>query len=223
MTGAHICRQWAGSMVVVAALATPAWAQSAGVEVGVGGVFTGTAQAGTVDATLLDPASGTLQLFRTTNRIASGWGAEGLVSMRLSDRWRVELAVGWGRNDFESQIFADFEDVPPLTATQPVNQYSGELGLAYRLVQRGRVDLFVRAGGGGFREITSDRALVDNGWRASIGGGTQIRLRQASSGWLGGLAVRADVRMQARGGGIAFGDSETRLFPSVFAGLVIGQ
>jgi hypothetical protein len=135
----------------------------------------------------------------------------------------LELAVGWGRTDFESEISADFEDVPPLTATQLVNQYSGELALAYRVLQRGRLDLFVRAGGGGFREITSDRALVDNGWRASIGGGTQIRLRQAPSGWLGRLAVRADVRLQARGGGIAFGDSDTRLFPSVFAGMVIGQ
>ena len=37
------------------------------------------------------------------------------------------------------------------------------------------------------------------------------------------LAVRADVRMLARGGGIKFGDSGTRLSPSVFAGLVIGQ
>ena len=223
MTGASICRLWVASALVVAAVATPASAQSAGVELGLGGVFTGPAQAGTVDATLLDPAGGALRLYRTTNRIGSGWGAEGLVSKRLGERWRLELAVGWGRTDFESEVSVDFEDVPPLTATQPVNQYSGELALAYRLVQRGRLDLFVRAGGGGFREITSDRALVDNGWRASIGGGTQVRLRQAPSGWLGRLSVRADVRMQARGGGIAFGDSDTRLFPSVFAGLVIGQ
>jgi hypothetical protein len=222
VTGASICR-WAASALVAAAVATPAWAQSPGLELGLGGVFTGPAQAGTVDAALLDSAGGTVRLFRTTNRIGSGWGAEGLVSKRLSERWRLELAVGWGRTDFESEISADFEDVPPLTATQLVNQYSGELALAYRVLQRGRLDLFVRAGGGGFREITSDRALVDNGWRASIGGGTQIRLRQAPSGWLGRLAVRADVRMQARGGGIAFGDSDTRLFPSVFAGLVIGQ
>jgi hypothetical protein len=204
-------------------LAAPAYAQSARVEIGVGGVFNGAADAGTVDATLLTPSGGPLTLFRTTNRIASGWGAEGFVSTRLGERWRLELAVGWGRATLESQIFADAEDVPALTATQKVNQYGGELALAYRVVRRGRLDVFVRAGGGGFREITSDRALVDNGWRASVGGGTQLRLRQAPSGWFGRLAVRADVRMQARGGGISFGDSGTRLSPSVFAGLVIGQ
>jgi hypothetical protein len=222
VTGARIGRLWVGTMFVAAALATPAWAQSARVEVGVGGVFNGAANAGTVDAELLDPAGGTLRLFRTTNRIASGWGAEGLISMRLAERLRVELAIGWGRSNFETQISEDFENVPALTAVQKVNHYSGELALAYRVVQRGRFDVFVRAGGGGFREITTDRALVENGWRASVGGGTQIRLLQGS-GWLGRLAVRADLRMQARGGGIAFGDSATRLSPSVFAGLVIGQ
>lgn len=216
-------RLWIGTMLVVAVLAAPAWAQPAQGEVGVGGVFTGAAQAGTVDALLLDPSGGTLRLYRTTNRIGSGFGAEGLFSKRLGERWRWELAIGWGRTDLETEVSADFEDVPPLTVAQTVNQYSAELALAYRVVQRGRVDVFVRAGGGGFREITTDRALVDNGWRASVGGGTQLRLRQASSGWLGGLALRADVRMQARGRGIAFGDSRARLSPSVFAGLVIGQ
>jgi hypothetical protein len=208
---------------MVAASTVPALAQSARVEIGVGGVFNGAADAGSVDAILLDPSGGSLKLFQTTNRMASGWGAEGLISTRLAHRLRLELNIGWGRRDFETQIFSDFENVPALTAAQTVNQYSGELGLAYRVVQGGRFDLFVRAGGGGFREITTDRALVDNGWRASIGGGTQVRLRQSSSGWLGGIALRADVRLQARGGGIAFGDSGTRLSPSVFAGLVIGQ
>ena len=210
-------------MLVVAAFAAPAWAQSAQVQVGAGGVFSGAAPAGTVDALLLDPSGGTLRLYRTTNRIGSGFGAEGFLSMRLGERWRWELAIGWTRTDFETEISADFEDVPPLTAAQAVNQYSAELAAAYRVVRRGRFDVFVRAGAGGVREITTDRALVYNVWRASIGGGTQIRLRQAPSGWLGRVGLRADVRLLARGGGIAFGDSGTRVSPSVFAGLVIGQ
>ena len=223
MTAAQIARLSISTLSVVAALTTPALAQPARVEVGVGAVFNGAADAGAVDANLLDPAGGSLKLFQTTNRIASGWGAEGLVSTRLGARVRLELAVGWGSADFETQISNDLEDAPELSVTQKVNQFAGELALAYRVVQRGRLDVFVRAGGGGFREITSDRALVDNGWRASVGGGTQIRLREAASGWLGRLALRADLRLQARGGGIAFGDSGTRLSPSVFAGLVIGK
>ena len=208
---------------MVASFATPALAQSPRLEFGVGAIFTGAASAGTVDATLLDPSGGELRLFRTTNRIASGLGVEGLLSTRLRERLRLELALGWGSNDFESQVTSDFENVPDLTASQKVNQFTAEVGLAWRVMQRSRVDVFVRGAGGGFREITSDRTLVDNGWRASVGGGAQIRLRQSPSGSLGRLALRADVRLQARGGGIAFGDSGTRLSPAVFAGLVIGQ
>ncbi|HUR21906.1 MAG TPA: outer membrane beta-barrel protein [Vicinamibacterales bacterium] len=223
MTGAHTARLCIGVLCVLAASTTPALAQRSRVEVGVGGVFNGAADAGSEDAALLDAAGGSLRLFRASNRMASGWGAEGLVSTRVGERLRLELAVGWGSTDFETRLSDDFEDVPALSVTQKVNQFTGELALAYRIVQRGRFDVFVRAGGGGFREITGDRALVENGWRGSVGGGTQIRLRDASSGWLGRLALRADLRVHARGGGIAFGDSGTRLSPSVFAGLVIGK
>jgi len=221
--GLREARTFVGAMVIATTLPSVAMAQSARWEVGIGGVINGPAAAGAVDATLIDPTGAPFTLYRTTNRIASGWGAEGLVSRRLGQRWRLELAIGWGKTDFESEISSDFEDVPAVTAAQPVDQFSGELALAYRIVQRDRFELFVRAGGGGFREITTDRALVDNGWRASAGGGTLFRLRQASSGWFGRLALRADARLLARGGGIPFGDSHTRWSPSVFAGLVIGQ
>ena len=223
MNAARSGRLVVGMFLSFAVFGTPALAQSPRLEFGVGGIFTGAASAGAVDATLLDPSGGSLTLFRTTNRIASGLAVEGVVSTRLRERLRLELALGWGTADFESQITNDFEGVPDVTASQAVNQFTAEVALAWRVMRRSRFDVFVRGAGGGFREITNDRTLVDNGWRASVGGGTQIRLRQAPSGWLGRLALRADVRLQARGGGIAFGDLRTRLSPSVFAGLVIGQ
>lgn len=223
MTSPRTGRRCLGVLLMLAGAATPAMAQAPRVEVGVGGVFATAVAFGTTEATLLDPSGGPLVLYRTTNRIAPGWGLEGLVSLRVRERLRVELALGWAATNFESQISGDFEGVPALSATQKVHQYSADLALTWRVMERGRYDVFVRGGGGGFREITSDRALVDNGWRAGVGAGTQIRLGQGSSGWLGRLAVRADVRVQARHGGIAFGDSGIRVSPSVFAGLVIGR
>lgn len=210
-------------MLVLMASAAPALAQEARVKVGIGGTFSGAASAGTSDVVLLDPSGGSLVLYRTTNRITSGRGVEGLVSMKLRDRFRVELGIGWVRSKFETRISGDFEDVPGLSLTQKVNQYTAEAALVWRVMQRNRFDVFVRGGAGGYREITTDRALVDNGWRATVGGGTQVRLSAAPSGWLGRLALRADVRLQVRGGGIAFGDSGPRLSPVLFAGLVIGQ
>lgn len=204
------------------AVARPAFAQSSSIEIGVGGAFTGSASAGSTDATLLDPAGEPLRLFRTTNRIGSGWAIEGLVSSRLTDKVRLELALGWGSAEYETQISSDFEDVPAATATHSVNQFTAELGLAWRVIERESFDVFLRGAGGGFREITSDRALVDNGWRASVGGGAHFRLRDGA-GWFGRMALRTDVRLQARGKGIAFGSSATRWSPVVFAGLVFGH
>ena len=215
MIGARKVKLWAGVLLMTAALPSQALAQSSRWQAGVAGVFTGSASAGTVEATLIDPTGAPFTLYRTTNRILSGWGAEGQVARRLSDRWRLELAIGWNKTDFESEISSDFENVPAVSASQAVDQFTGELALAYRLVQRDRFEMFLRAGGGGFREVTSDRALVDNGWRASAGGGALIRVR-------GRLALRAEARMLARGKGIAFGDARRRLSPSVVAGLVFG-
>lgn len=221
MTGARSVL--AIAILLVAALPVPARAQAPGFELALGGVFNGATPAGTVDASLLDPSGGQVRLFRSTNRIAPGWGAEVLLSTGLSERLRLELGVGWFATQFESEISGDLEDATPVTATMKADHFSAELALAYRMVHRDRFDIFVRGGGGGFREVTGDRALVDNGWRASVGGGTQIRLRQAGSGLFDRLALRADLRMVLRGGGVPFGDTRRRVSPSVFAGLVFGQ
>lgn len=223
MTAGPVVRLSVGVLFIVILFTSPALAQSARWQVGLGGTFTGSASAGNTEAKLIDPSGGELVLFRTTNRIKSGLGAEGLISRRLGERLGLELAVGWSSSEFESTISSDFENASDVTVSQKAHQFTGELGVTYRVVERGGFDIFLRAGGGGFREITSDNALVDNGWRASVGGGTLIRLRQSPSGFLGRLGLRTDLRIQVRGGGIAFGDSARRLSPSVFAGLVIGQ
>jgi hypothetical protein len=201
----------------------PALAQSERLQLAVGGAFRGAASAGTTEASLLDSSGAPLVLYRSTNRVTFGKGAEGLISSQLRDGLRLELGVAWVRAKFESRISSDFEDVPDVSATQSFNQYAGEVALVWRVMQQKKFDVFVRGGVGGFREITSDRALVDNGWRATVGGGTQYRLREAASGWLGHLALRADIRLQVRGAGIEFGESRTRVSPSLFAGLVFGQ
>jgi len=212
-----------GACVLMAGSASPALAQTPRVAVGVGGTFSTAVSTGTTEATLIDSAGGSLVVFRAANRIASGSGVEGLVSVKVRDRVRAEFNVGWVATKFESEISGDIENADVVTATQKVNQYTADVALTWRLLERGRLALFLRGGAGGFREITADRALVDNGWRMGGGVGTQIRLRQASSGWLGRIAARVDVRVNARRGGIEFGHSGSRMSTLVFAGLVFGQ
>lgn len=223
MTGLRCWRLSVWAALILLGSSASALAQSERLQVAVGGAFSGAATAGTTEATLLDSSGAPLVLYRSTNRVTFGKGLEGLVSSQLRDGLRLELGVAWVRAKFESQISSDFENVPDLSVTQGFNQYTGEVALVWRVMRQGRFDVFLRGGVGGYREITSDRALVDNGWRATVGGGTQYRLREAASGWFGHLALRADVRLQIRGAGIEFGESRARVSPSFVAGLVFGQ
>lgn len=210
------------SLVLLAAV-MPAAAQTPRVEVALGGILTGAVSAGDVNADLTDSSGGTLTLFRTSNRVTSGQGVEGRVSLRLREKLQIEFGAGWVSADFESHISSDFEGAPDLSATQGVQQFAGEVALAYRVLSRGRWGAFVRVGVGGFREITSDRALVDNGLSGTVGGGAQFQIRQAPSGFFSRVGLRADARLLARRGGIEFGDVGTRLSPVFVAGLVIGR
>jgi hypothetical protein len=211
------------ALVAVVGSVMPVAAQTPRVEIAVGGMLAGVTSAGETNATLLNSSGGALTLFRTSNRITAGKGVEGLVSMRLRERLRVEVAFGWANADFESRISGDFEGAPDVSVTQGVQQFSGDVALVHRVIQRGRLAAFVRGGAGVFREVTSDRAVVDNGVTASLGGVTQFLVRQAASGLFGRVALRAEARLVVRRGGIEFGSASTRLSPVFVAGLVVGR
>ncbi len=212
-----------GVLLLSAGFVAPAAAQTPRWEFGVGALLTDREAAGTTSATLLSPGGDTLTLFRTTNRVTSGLGVESQLSWRLRERLRAEVAFGWVRADLESRISSDFEGVPNVSLTQGVQQFRGELAVAYRLLQRGRLSAFVRGAAGGFREITTDKVLVGNGTSASLGGVAHVRVRQAPSGLFGRMALRLEARVVVRKGGIKFGDDGARVSPTLVAGVVIGR
>jgi hypothetical protein len=213
----------AASLLAVLMVAAPAAAQSPKVEVTLGTVITGRASAGDVDATLIDTGGNPLTLFKTSNRITPGIGIEGAVSLRLRPRLRLEVAGSWVNADLESRVSGDFEGAPPITATSGLHQFAADASVIRQFTRRGRWDPFVRAGAGWLREMTSDRALVENGLSVNVGGGIKYWVRESQPGLFGRLALRVDVRLAARRGGITFGDAGTRLTPVFAAGIVFGR
>ena len=228
MTGGRVLGP--GSWVLTAmttcllvATVTAASAQTPRVEVTLGGVVSGPASAGDVNATLIDSGGGALTLFKTSNKVAAGAGAEVQVAVRVRPRLLVELSGSWVKTNLETRVTSDLEDAAPMTARLGVHQFTVEGSLRYRFSRRGRWDPFVRGGAGWLRELTTDRALVENGLSANLGGGIKYWVRESRPGLFGRLALRAEVRLLARRGGIAFGDAGTRLAPMFAAGLVIGR
>lgn len=216
-------RGFSRACAVVFVFASAASAQTPRVEVTVGAVVSGRASAGDVNATLIDSGGNPLTLFKTTNRVTTGMGAEAQVAVRIRQRLLAELSGTWVPTRLETRVASDLESAAPITARLGLHQFTVEGSLQYRFSRRGRWDPFVRGGAGWLRELTTDRALVENGLSVNLGGGIKYWVRESGPGVFGRLALRAEVRLVARHGGIAFGDAGTRLAPMFAAGLVIGR
>jgi len=193
------------------------------VEVTVAGVGAGASSAGTTRATLTNPNGNPLVLFVAEHRTRSAIGLEGAVAVRLSPGWMVELSGAWARPSLETRVFDDFEGADPVTLSLGTQQFTVRLGAVRQFYQRGRLVPYARVDAGWLRELTADRALAENGVAAHAGAGLKYWVREAPSGWLSHVALRAEGRLAMRRGGLTLGEAGTRWSPAFSAGLVIAR
>jgi hypothetical protein len=197
--------------------------QTPKIEFIVGTTLNGPSSAGTTGAELLGSAGNPVTLFESTQRTTSAIGLAGAVSYRIRPRFALELSGGWTRPDFESRVTDDFEGATDTTLALGAHRFTAELAAVRHFGRRGSIEPYARIGAGWFRELTRDRTLVDDGVAAHVGGGLNYWLREGQPGWLGDVALRADVRLVIRRGGIAMGAASTRWSPDVVAGVVIAR
>jgi hypothetical protein len=206
----------AGALVWCLAVSTGVDAQTRKIEIAVGAAVSGASSAGVTRAELLDSAGNPVTLFEAAHRTSVGPGVDAGLLYRMSPRIAFELSGSWIRPDFETKITSDFEGADDTTLSLGMHRFSAEAAVVRHFGRRGAAEPYLRAGGGWFRELTTDRALVDDGIAAHAGGGFKYWVRNT-------VAFRADVRLSMRRGGIALGDAGTRWSPSASAGLVIAR
>lgn len=211
-----------GGLVLLLAPGT-ASAQPPRVEVAIGGVVEGGATAGTTRAELLDSSGRPVTLFEARHRTTTAPGLGAQVAVRVRARWAVAVAAAWSRPDLSTRITGDFEATPDTEAALGMHRLTVELGVERRFSRRGRVEPYARLSAGWLRELTTDRTLVDDGVAAHVGGGLKYWMRDGRPGWLGRLALRAEVLLAMRRGGLTLGETGTRVAPAVSAGLVIAR
>jgi hypothetical protein len=211
------------AVVMVALAPSAVHAQTPKLEFTVGTTLSGPSSAGTTRAELLDSAGNPLTLFEAEQRTTSAIGLAGAITYRLQPRLALEVSGGWTRPDFESRIVDDLEAADDTTLTLGAHRFTVELGAIRHYGRRGALEPYARLGAGWLRELTRDRALVDDGIAAHVGGGAKYWLREGRAGWLGDVALKADVRLSVRRGGISLGDAGTRWSPDLVAGLVIAR
>lgn len=200
-----------------------AHAQTKKIEIGAGVVVSGASSAGTTRAELLDSGGNSVTLFEATHRLSAAVGIDAGLLYRLRPRVALEFSGSWTRPDLQTTTSDDFENVPDATITLGMHRFSVDASAVRHFSRRGAAEPYIRAGGGWFRELTTDRALVDDGVAAHAGGGLKYWLREGGAGWLGDMALRADVRVAMRHGGIELGDRRTRWSPVASVGVVIAR
>lgn len=190
-------------------------AQTKRIEIAFGAALDGSASAGSTRTELLDSGGNPVTLFDASHRRSAGIGIDVGVAYRLRPRVVLELSGAWTRPDLKTTITNDFEEVAPTTVSLGIHRFSTAGAVVRDFGRRGALEPYLRAGAGWFRELTADRALVDDGVQGHVGGGVKY--------WLGNMALRADVRLVFGHGGLTFGDTATRWSPAATVSLIIAR
>lgn len=169
------------------------------VEATAGALWIGGAGFGSEDANLRAngiPAA-PFTLFKTDTKLGSAAGIDAGVGYWLTPSLAVEAGFVFGRPHLKTQITADVEGAPSLTAEERIDQYFidgrvtwllGGLRLTAHTVP------FISGGIGYLRELHEGRTLVETGQVYHVGGGLRHWLRQRDAGWIRGAGLRVDAR-----------------------------
>jgi hypothetical protein len=115
------------------------------------------------------------------------------------------------------------EDAGDTVLSLGLHRFSAEAAVVRHFGRGGAAEPYVRAGLGWFRELTTDRALVDDGVAAHAGAGVKYWLREGRPGFFGHVALRGEARVRVHRGGIRLGDTGTGWAPAVSVGLVVAR
>ncbi|TAK17201.1 MAG: hypothetical protein EPO35_03625 [Acidobacteria bacterium] len=209
-------------LVFIAALpaATPAFAQSPPrLLLDVGAVVVGAAGAGSATANYTAPDGSPVPLFSLSKSVAPAIGVNTHLQIRLTPRVALEVTGEWTRPNLRTKLSGDADGADNVTATQPVHRFVLGGGAVVRLKPFGKWHTFTRASVGWLRELSDDLTLYQDGWVVQAGGGANYQW-QEKRGHLRPYAIRTDLWLDIRQGGLKF-STKPRLFAPAFSAALI--
>jgi hypothetical protein len=191
-----------------------------------GVVWSGGYAVGDVNAHLRSNATGStpppFTLFSAASDVSSAASAIVRVGFTLSPRLAIEGGGSFGTPRLGTDITADTEVAPQRIEGGQVRQYLFDAAVVWHLpLGLGpRVRPFVIGGGGYLRQLHEERTMVETGQIYYGGAGVRYWIR-GGAGTARSLGLRADLRVNARSGGIDF-ENEVRVFPTVAVHVFLG-
>lgn len=193
-----------------------------GIELTLGGAWTGGNSFGSADANLQAPNGSSLTLFTSKSDLGAGAGLESHLSFRVTKQFAAEVSGTWTHATIHTALSGDFENADALTATVGISRFTIEGSGVWTFKSRGRMRWFVRGGVGWMREVDETGVLTEDGTIANIGGGMKYWWRDQARGTFRKLGLRVEGRAAIRSSGISLDQKSTRVAPVLAGGLVIG-
>ncbi|HKW01609.1 MAG TPA: hypothetical protein VJN96_17410 [Vicinamibacterales bacterium] len=193
-----------------------------GIELTLGGAWTGGNSFGSSDANLQTPTGSSLMLFNTKSDLGAGGGLEAHLSFRVTKRLAAEFSGTWTHATIHTSLSGDFEGADSLTANVGISRFTLEGSGLWTLNTRGKARWFIRGGFGWMREVDETGVLTEDGTIANIGGGVKYWWRDQARGTFRKLGLRVEGRAAIRSSGISLDQKSTRVAPVLAGGLVIG-
>jgi hypothetical protein len=171
--------------------------------------FLGGASLGVADANLRSSvANDPYRVFTTSSRLGSALALDLRAAVDLTRRFGLEAHALFGHPELQTEVTGDVENAPSVTAVERIDLYLIDGGILITLDEL-RVKSwqpFVAAGAGYLRQLHEGLTLTEDGPIFYVGGGVRTTMVTRTKGFVRGLGVRGDVRLNILSGGITVED-----------------
>ena len=212
---------WTAGPLLAQPAGSDSWQRSGRFEVAIGGLWSATADLGTVNATETGANGSRFVLFSTSNALASSFAGEARVSVRLSRLVDIEAAGTLGSPTLRTTISADVENATQTVATAPVREATVSGAVVWRL-ERWRIGTrghpFVSGGAGYVRDLYEIQGITAEGQLFYFGGGLKFEAVPRRGRVVKTFGLRAEGRALGRRHGVAL-DGGLHVAPAVGASL----
>jgi hypothetical protein len=173
------------------------------IEVSAGAAWIGPQTYGAADATERTASNGTSTLFTTSTELGSAPGFDLRAGVRVAGTLVVEADASYTRPELRIEIANDVENAAPVTAVEPIQQFTIGAGATWYVPSARRLAPFLTGGAGYVRQLHEHAVLVDTGRYYQVGGGVAYLLASRTRGWLKASGIRADARAIVFSDGVA--------------------
>lgn len=149
------------------------------------------------------------RVFATSSRLAGATILDLRAGFDLTTRFGLEAHALYGHPELRTDVTADVENAPSVTAVERLDHYLIDGGLVVRFdeFRVGGWQPFAAGGAGYLRQLHEGLTVTEEGHLFYVGGGARRTLLTRPSGLLRAVGARVDLRLNILSDGITVDDN----------------